>query len=99
MKFGYNSSFASKTDQWLATLHMGHISLAKSEQLGHLLYQLLLVLIGLAVTTLSATGAYLWIKGRQQRLKTKQKALLKLNHNQSKLQPEPKHSPLCNDQL
>ncbi len=99
VKFGYNSSFASKTDQWLATLHMGHISLAKSEQLGHLLYQLLLVLIGLAVTTLSASGAYLWIKGRQQRLRTKQKALLKLNHNQSKLQPEPKNSPLCNDQL
>lgn len=78
VNFGYQSAtFGSKTDQWLATLHMGHISLGEDEQLGHLLYQLLLVMIGLAVTVLSATGAYLWWKGRQSRLKQKQKLRVK----------------------
>ena len=77
LKFGYESSFGSKTDQWLATLHMGHISLGQKEQLGHLLYQLFLVVIGLAVTTLSGTGAYLWYKGHQSRLKQRRKVNLK----------------------
>ncbi|MDE4454945.1 PepSY-associated TM helix domain-containing protein [Psychrobacter sp. DAB_AL62B] len=65
VNFGYQSSFGSKVDQWLSTLHMGHISYG----LGHLLYQIFLAVIGLAVIILSATGVYLWWKGRQQRLK------------------------------
>lgn len=69
VNFGYQSSAASKVDQWMATLHMGHIS----QGAGHLLYQLFLVGIGLAVTILSGTGAYLWLKGRKQRLKAAQK--------------------------
>jgi uncharacterized iron-regulated membrane protein len=71
VNFGYqSSSFGSKTDQWLSTLHMGHIS----QGIGHLLYQIFLALIGLAVTILSITGVYLWWKGRQQRLKALQKS-------------------------
>lgn len=70
VNFGYqSSSFGSKTDQWLSTLHMGHIS----QGIGHALYQIFLALIGLAVTVLSITGVYLWWKGRQQRLKALQK--------------------------
>ncbi|WP_416220484.1 PepSY-associated TM helix domain-containing protein [Psychrobacter sp. MES7-P7E] len=70
VNFGYqSSSFGSKADQWLSTLHMGHIS----QGIGHLLYQIFLALIGLAVTVLSITGVYLWWKGRQQRLKALQK--------------------------
>ena len=70
VNFGYqSSSFGSKADQWLSTLHMGHIS----QGIGHLLYQIFLALIGLAVTVLSVTGVYLWWKGRQQRLKASQK--------------------------
>ncbi|CAM3405841.1 peptidase [Psychrobacter glaciei] len=70
VNFGYqSSSFGSKADQWLSTLHMGHIS----QGIGHLLYQIFLALIGLAVTILSITGVYLWWKGRQQRLKALQK--------------------------
>ncbi|PYE38928.1 putative iron-regulated membrane protein [Psychrobacter fozii] len=70
VNFGYqSSSFGSKTDQWLSTLHMGHIS----QGIGHILYQIFLALIGLAVTVLSVTGVYLWWKGRQQRLKALQK--------------------------
>lgn len=77
VKFGYQSSFASKTDQWLATLHMGHIGLAEDEKIAHRLYQVFLALIGLAVSTLSGTGVYLWLKGRQSRAKQKQKLALK----------------------
>ena len=67
LNFSYqNASFGSKTDQWLSTLHMGHIS----HGAGHLLYQIFLALIGLAVAVLSGTGVYLWWKGRQQRLKS-----------------------------
>ncbi|NYR08645.1 PepSY-associated TM helix domain-containing protein [Psychrobacter sp. BI730] len=70
VNFGYqSSSFGSKADQWLSTLHMGHIS----QGIGHLLYQIFLALIGLAVTVLSITGVYLWWKGRQSRLKALQK--------------------------
>ncbi|MGP9545615.1 PepSY-associated TM helix domain-containing protein [Psychrobacter sp. AOP7-B1-25] len=70
VNFGYqNSSFGSKTNHWLLTLHMGHIS----HGIGHLLYQIFLALVGLAVTVLSITGVYLWWKGRQQRLKAAQK--------------------------
>ncbi|ALF60237.1 PepSY-associated TM helix domain-containing protein [Psychrobacter urativorans] len=70
VNFAYqNASFGSKTDQWLSTLHMGHIS----QGVGHLLYQIFLALIGLAVAVLSGTGVYLWYKGRQQRLKAAQK--------------------------
>jgi len=66
VNFGYqNASFGSKADQWLSTLHMGHIGYG----FGHLLYQIFLVVMGLAVTVLSVTGVYLWWKGRQQRLK------------------------------
>lgn len=62
VNFGYqNSSFGSKTDQWLSTLHMGHIG----QEAGHLLYQVFLVLVGLAVAILSVTGVYLWWRGRQ----------------------------------
>ncbi len=69
VNFGYqSSSFGSKTDQWLSTLHMGHIS----DGAGHLLYQIFLALVGLAVAVLSGTGVYLWWKGRQQRLKSSQ---------------------------
>ena len=69
VNFGYqSSSFGSKTDQWLSTLHMGHIS----DGAGHLLYQIFLVLVGLAVAVLSGTGLYLWWKGRQQRFKSSQ---------------------------
>ena len=70
VNFSYQSaSFGSKTDQWLSTLHMGHIS----QGAGHLLYQIFLALIGLAVAVLSGTGVYLWYKGRQQRLKAAKK--------------------------
>lgn len=63
VNFGYqNASFGSKTDQWLSTLHMGHIGLG----FGHLLYQIFLALVGLAVTVLSVTGVYLWWKGHQR---------------------------------
>ena len=69
VNFGYQSTFGSKADQWLSTLHMGHISHGVS----HLAYQIFLALIGLAVVVLSGTGVYLWAKGRQQRLKVLQK--------------------------
>lgn len=70
VNFGYQSaSFGNKADQWLSTLHMGHIS----HGIGHLAYQMFLALIGLAVAVLSGTGVYLWVKGRQQRLKALQK--------------------------
>ena len=67
VNFAYhNASFGNKVDQWLSTLHMGHIS----HGAGHLAYQIFLALIGLAVAVLSGTGVYLWYKGRQQRLKS-----------------------------
>ena len=70
VNFAYqNASFGNKVDQWLSTLHMGHIS----HGAGHLVYQIFLALIGLAVAILSGTGVYLWWKGRQQRLKSLQK--------------------------
>ncbi len=69
VNFGYQSTFGSKTDQWLSTLHMGHISHGVS----HLAYQILLAILGLAVAVLSGTGVYLWYKVRQQRLKVLQK--------------------------
>ena len=69
VNFGYQSSFGNQADQWMATLHMGHIS----QGIGHLLYQIFLAAIGLAVTVLSATGVYLWWKGRQQRRKAMRK--------------------------
>ncbi|WP_182405128.1 PepSY domain-containing protein [Psychrobacter sp. GP33] len=67
VNFAYqNVSFGNKVDQWLYTLHMGHIS----HGAGHLVYQIFLALMGLAVAVLSGTGVYLWWKGRQQRLKS-----------------------------
>ena len=69
INFGYQSSFGNKIDQWLSTLHMGHIG----NGVGHLAYQIFLAMLGLAVAILSATGIYLWYKGRQQRLKVLQK--------------------------
>ena len=69
VNFGYQSSFGNKIDQWLSTLHMGHIS----HGVGHLAYQIFLAMLGLAVAALSGTGVYLWYKGRQQRLKILQK--------------------------
>lgn len=70
VNFAYqNASFGNKIDQWLSTLHMGHIS----HGAGHLAYQIFLALIGLAVAVLSGTGVYLWWKGRQQRLKSLQR--------------------------
>ncbi|MBP3945401.1 PepSY-associated TM helix domain-containing protein [Psychrobacter sp. K31L] len=70
VNFGYqNSSFGSKADQWLSTLHMGQIG----QGWGHRLYQIFLAMIGLAVAVLSGTGVYLWWKNRQQRLKAMQK--------------------------
>ena len=69
VNFGHQAAFGNKADQWLSTLHMGHIS----QGLGHRLYQIFLAMIGLAVAVLSGTGVYLWWKGRQQRLKVLQK--------------------------
>lgn len=69
VNFGYQSDFGNQVDQWLSTLHMGHIG----QGWGHRLYQAFLAMIGLAVATLSVTGVYLWWKGRQQRLKALQK--------------------------
>lgn len=70
VNFGYqNASFGNKADQWLSTLHMGHIS----QGAGHLAYQLFLALIGLAVAVLSGTGVYLWWRGRSQRVKSLKK--------------------------
>lgn len=69
INFGYQSGFGNKVDQWLSTLHMGHIS----QGWGHRLYQVFLALVGLAVGVLSVTGVYLWWKGRQQRIKSLQK--------------------------
>jgi|GEM_PF-399318 len=71
--FGYQSTFGNKVDQWFSTLHMGHIG----HGIAHLLYQIFLALVGLAVAVLSATGVYLWVKGRQSRLKQKQKLMVK----------------------
>lgn len=73
VNFGYQSSFGSKVDQWISTLHMGHIG----NGVGHLAYQIFLAMLGLAVAVLSATGTYLWVKGRQSRLKQKQKLTVK----------------------
>ena len=69
INFGSQSSFGNKIDQWISKLHMGHIS----HGVGHLAYQIFLAILGLAVAILSATGIYLWYKGRQQRLKVLQK--------------------------
>ena len=69
VSFGYQSGFGNKVDQWLSTLHMGHVGQGWS----HRLYQAFLAMIGLAVAVLSGTGVYLWWKGRQQRLKALQK--------------------------
>ena len=73
INFGSQSSFGTKIDQWISTLHMGHIS----HGVGHLAYQIFLAMLGLAVAVLSATGFYLWVKGRQSRLKQKQKLTVK----------------------
>ena len=70
VNFGYQTTFGTKADQWLSTLHMGHIG----QGWGHRLYQVFLAMIGLAVAVLSGTGVYLWWKGRQQRLKALQKS-------------------------
>ncbi len=75
INFGYQSSFGNQADQWMATLHMGHIS----HGVVHLLYQIFLALTGLAVAVLSGTGVYLWVKGRQSRLKQRQKLTVKDN--------------------
>ncbi|GAF61447.1 LOW QUALITY PROTEIN: uncharacterized iron-regulated membrane protein [Psychrobacter sp. JCM 18903] len=75
VNFGYQSSFGNQADQWMATLHMVHIS----HGVGHLLYQIFLALTGLAVAVLSGTGVYLWVKGRQSRLKQRQKLTVKDN--------------------
>jgi len=72
VNFGYqSSSFGSKADQWLSTLHMGQIG----QEWSHRLYQVFLAMLGLAVAVLSGTGVYLWWKGRQQRLKALQKGM------------------------
>ena len=67
VNLGYQSAFGNKIDQWFSTLHMGHIGQGNA----HLLYQIFLAMIGLAVAVLSATGVYLWVKARQSRLKQK----------------------------
>lgn len=72
VNFGYQSAFGNKIDHWLSTLHMGHIG----HGIGHALYQIFLTLTGLAVAVLSATGVYLWLKGRQSRLKQRQKLMV-----------------------
>jgi uncharacterized iron-regulated membrane protein len=69
VNFGHQAAFGNKADQWLSTLHMGHIG----QNWGHRLYQVFLAIVGLAVAVLSGTGVYLWWKGRQQRLKALQK--------------------------
>lgn len=73
VNLGYQSALGNKIDQWFSTLHMGHIGQGNA----HLLYQIFLAMIGLAVAVLSATGVYLWIKGRQSRLKQRQKLVVK----------------------
>jgi len=45
------------------SLHMGHIGIG----LVHTLYQVFLSIIGMAVSTLSFTGVYLWWRGRKVR--------------------------------
>ena len=65
VRFGSEASFGAKADQWLSTLHMGHIG----QGAGHMLYQIFLSLIGVAVALLSVSGVYLWYKGRQARKK------------------------------
>ena len=72
VNFGYQSAFGNKIDHWLSTLHMGHIG----HGIGHLLYQIFLAITGLAVAVLSATGVYLWLKGRRSRLKQRQKLMV-----------------------
>lgn len=75
VNFGYQAAFGNKVDQWLTTLHMGHLG----QGVWHLLYQLLLVITGLAVALLGLTGTYLWLKGRQRAQKPQRaKKALKL---------------------
>lgn len=75
VNFGYQAAFGNKVDQWLTTLHMGHLG----QGVWHLLYQLLLVITGLAVALLGITGTYLWLKGRQRAQKPQRaKKALKL---------------------
>lgn len=63
VRFGSEVSTGEKADQWLSTLHMGHIG----QGAGHVLYQIFLSLIGVAVALLSVSGVYMWYKGRQAR--------------------------------
>ena len=79
--FGYQSAFGNKIDQWFSTLHMGHIGQGNA----HLLYQIFLAMIGLAVAVLSATGVYLWVKGSQSRLKQKLTIKNKFSNHYGKL--------------
>jgi len=65
VRFGSEVSTGEKADQWLSTLHMGHIG----QGAGHVLYQIFLSLIGVAVALLSVSGVCLWYKGRQTRKK------------------------------
>lgn len=62
VNFGYQALLGNKVDHWLSALHMAEIGQA----FWHVLYQLLLVIVGLAVTLLCITGTYLWLKGRQR---------------------------------
>ncbi|WLW65822.1 PepSY domain-containing protein [Psychrobacter sp. van23A] len=81
VNFGYQSAFGNKIDQWCSTLHMGHIGQGNA----HLLYQIFLAMIGLAVAVLSATGVYLWVKARQSRLKQKLTIKNKFSNHYGKL--------------
>ena len=61
--FGHQSLTSNKINEWLMSLHMGHIGIG----LVHTLYQVFLSIIGMAVSTLSFTGVYLWWRGRKVR--------------------------------
>lgn len=67
VNFGYQAGFGNKADQWLSSLHMGHIGYG----IGHLLYQIWLSLVGLVVVILAISGFYLWLKTRSRTHKSR----------------------------
>jgi len=81
--FGDESAAAEKTDQWLSSLHMGHIG----KDAGHLAYQLFLALVGIALSVASGAGVYLWNQGRLQRQALKRRELIKTRYPQSLVDP------------
>lgn len=66
INLGHQSPTGNKINEWLNSLHMGHIG----GDVVHRIYQVFLALIGIAVSALSFTGVYLWWRGNRAR-KTK----------------------------